>query len=59
MYREEPFPLNDPFLRHPRVVVTPHIAGVTEVSFRSMAKTVAGNVERLMKDEELQHVLNY
>ena len=59
MYKEEPFPADDPFLGHPRVVATPHIAGVTEFSFRSMAKMVAGNVERLMRDEELQHVINY
>ena len=59
VFREEPFPPSDGFLCHKKVVATPHIAGVTEFSYRSMAKIVAGNVERLMKDEELQGVVNF
>ena len=59
VYKIEPFPPNDAFLRHKKVVVTPHIAGATEMSYRAMAKTVAGNVERLMKDEELRGVVNF
>jgi phosphoglycerate dehydrogenase-like enzyme len=47
VYQTEPFPLNEPFLIHPKVYVTPHVAGVTEISYRLMAKQVAENVLRI------------
>ncbi|XP_049937083.1 uncharacterized protein LOC116266703 [Nymphaea colorata] len=34
----EPFHPDDPILKHPNVLITPYIAGVTEYSHRSMAK---------------------
>ncbi|XP_021846150.1 uncharacterized protein [Spinacia oleracea] len=36
----EPFDPNDPILQLPNVLITPHVAGVTEHSYRSMAKVV-------------------
>ncbi|XP_059638133.1 uncharacterized protein LOC132280045 [Cornus florida] len=36
----EPFDPEDPILKLPNVLITPHVAGVTEYSFRSMAKVV-------------------
>ncbi|XP_057531830.1 uncharacterized protein LOC130809967 isoform X2 [Amaranthus tricolor] len=36
----EPFDPNDPILQLPNVLITPHVAGVTEYSYRSMAKVV-------------------
>ena len=59
VFREEPFPPNDPFLKHPRVISTPHVAGVTELSYRAMAKAVAANVRKLINNEELLNVINY
>ncbi len=29
MFAEEPLPPGHPFWRHPRILVTPHIAGIT------------------------------
>lgn len=34
----EPFDPNDPILKFKNVIITPHVAGVTEYSYRSMAK---------------------
>jgi len=51
VFYPEPFPLDAPILSHPNVVATPHIAGVTEVSYRNMAQKVAENVERIMLGE--------
>lgn len=51
VFDPEPFPSDAPILSHPNVVATPHIAGVTEVSYRNMAQKVAENVERIMKGE--------
>ncbi|XP_068648579.1 uncharacterized protein [Aristolochia californica] len=36
----EPFDPEDPILKYPNVLITPHVAGVTEYSYRTMAKVV-------------------
>lgn len=36
----EPFDPKDPILQHPNVLITPHVAGVTESSYRAMSKVV-------------------
>ncbi|KAI8569138.1 hypothetical protein RHMOL_Rhmol02G0255600 [Rhododendron molle] len=36
----EPFDPDDPILKFPNVLITPHVAGVTEHSYRFMAKVV-------------------
>ncbi|KAK1288823.1 hypothetical protein QJS10_CPB19g00078 [Acorus calamus] len=36
----EPFDPDDPILKFPNVLITPHLAGVTEYSYRTMAKVV-------------------
>lgn len=34
----EPFDPEDPILKSPNVIITPHVAGVTVYSYRTMAK---------------------
>ena len=34
----EPFDPSDPILKYPNVLITPHIAGVTKLSYQSMSK---------------------
>ena len=61
VYRKEPFPTpeeNDPFLLHPNVFSTPHVAGVTDESYRDMAGIVAENVRRLLGGESLLGTVN-
>lgn len=36
----EPFDPSDPIIQHPKVLITPHVAGVTEISYRNMAKVI-------------------
>lgn len=43
----EPFDPDDRILKFKNVIMTPHIAGVTEHSYRSMAK-VRGSVKRII-----------
>lgn len=37
----EPFDPNDPVLQFKNVLITPHVAGVTEFSYRTMAKVLS------------------
>ena len=37
---EEPFDPHDPILNFPNVLLTPHVSGVTEYSYRNMAKVL-------------------
>ena len=47
VYRTEPFTYEDPLFRLPNVVATPHIAGVTEVSYRTQARILCDNILRV------------
>jgi phosphoglycerate dehydrogenase-like enzyme len=54
----EPFDPEDPFATHPNVYLTPHVAGVTETSYRAMAKVVAEEVRRVARGERPTIQLN-
>ncbi|XP_020703476.2 uncharacterized protein LOC110114807 [Dendrobium catenatum] len=43
----EPFDPEDPILKFPNVLITPHLAGVTEFSYRTMAKVVGDTAIQL------------
>ena len=55
VFAREPVPQEEPLLTLPNVIVTPHIAGVTEDSFRDIAETVALNIERLRQGQAPLH----
>jgi D-3-phosphoglycerate dehydrogenase len=55
----EPFPdLSHPVLRHPNVVVTPHIAFYSVDARRELGNRVAEEVTRYLDGEELRYVVN-
>lgn len=56
VFNTEPLPSDHPYWSHPKVVVTPHVAG--ELVPRSCVKTVAANVRRHQAGEPLLHVLD-
>jgi len=55
VFSREPIPIEEPILALPNVIVTPHIGGVTENSFRDIADAVAANIERLRRGMPLLH----
>uniref|UniRef100_A0A0D6RB77 D-isomer specific 2-hydroxyacid dehydrogenase NAD-binding domain-containing protein n=1 Tax=Araucaria cunninghamii TaxID=56994 RepID=A0A0D6RB77_ARACU len=52
----EPFDPADPILQHPKVLITPHIAGITEMSYRNMAKVVGECAMSLHKGEQFHDI---
>ena len=53
---QEPPAADHPLVIHPKVVVTPHTAGITKQSFDALGRAVADNVERLKKGEPLRNL---
>lgn len=51
VFWEEPIATEDPILKLPNVIATPHIGAVTRNSFAGIAEAVATNIERLRKGE--------
>lgn len=73
VFKNEPFPrppLNDSdevdplweehkaFLEHPRVVCTPHVAGVTRVSYKRMATLMAQNILNIVAEKDVEGKVN-
>jgi phosphoglycerate dehydrogenase-like enzyme len=46
VYQREPLAPSSPLLAHPAVLATPHVAGVTDVSYRGIARRLADNARR-------------
>ena len=51
VFREEPLPPGHPFWHHPRILVTPHIAGVTNPA--TAAAVILDNIHRYEQGEPL------
>jgi D-3-phosphoglycerate dehydrogenase len=54
LVQEPPGPYH-PLVRHDKVVMTPHTAGVTDQSFSALGRAVADNVERLRRGEAVRN----
>lgn len=54
-FRTEPLPPDHPFWRHPRIIVTPHIASLTAVE--SAARALADSIHAALKGEALANVI--
>jgi len=56
LVQEPPGPFH-PLVRHEKVVITPHTAGVTDQSFTALGRAVADNVERLRRGEAVRNAV--
>ena len=59
VYEQEPLDPASAVIGRTDIVATPHVAGVTDVSYRGIAQQVAANVRRLLAGETLHHCLNW
>ncbi len=56
VFEREPLPETSPLWRHPRVVLTPHVASLTTPEGAS--EVIARNIERFRRGEPLPHVVD-
>ncbi|HUY51326.1 MAG TPA: NAD(P)-dependent oxidoreductase [Streptosporangiaceae bacterium] len=59
VFAREPVPAASPLLAEPRVLATPHIAGVTDVSYAATARYLAEVIRRLAARQPLGHCVNW
>jgi phosphoglycerate dehydrogenase-like enzyme len=57
VFWEEPIDPNDPLLNY-NVIATPHIAGVTDISYDGIAKEVVENIKRMERGEPVLNCVN-
>lgn len=57
VFWKEPIAPDDPLLALPNVIATPHVAGVTDRSYETIADVVAANIDRLRRGEPLLNVV--
>jgi glyoxylate/hydroxypyruvate reductase len=53
VFRDEPLPAEHPFWRHPRIVVTPHVAAATHPP--TAASIILDNIRRFEEGRPLLH----
>jgi len=58
VYWKEPPEPNDQILDYSNVMATPHIAGVSDVSYQGIASKVAENIIRVMEGKLPLHCVN-
>jgi glyoxylate/hydroxypyruvate reductase A len=57
VFHTEPLPPDHPFWTHPRVVVTPHIASLTNPE--TAARAIADNIARCESGKALRNVVDF
>ncbi|HEX6492368.1 MAG TPA: 2-hydroxyacid dehydrogenase [Candidatus Dormibacteraeota bacterium] len=58
VFADEPLDPSSPLASRPDVLATPHIAGVTDASYRGIARTVIENLRRLHDGMPLRNCVN-
>jgi glyoxylate/hydroxypyruvate reductase A len=56
-FETEPLPGDHPYWRHPRVLITPHVAAISDP--RSVVSVIARNVRRFRAGETVQNLVDF
>jgi phosphoglycerate dehydrogenase-like enzyme len=59
VFEQEPLDPASPLLGRPDVIATSHIAGVTDVSYRGIARGVAANIVHIMAGQAPLNCVNW
>ncbi len=58
VFKEQPLPPDHPFLKVPNMILTPHMAGITEESMLRMGQAVVMETERILKGKKPKNFCN-
>ncbi len=58
VFHTEPLPADNPFYRHPRVLVTPHVSATTRQFWARQAALIADNLGRFARGERLRNLVD-
>jgi phosphoglycerate dehydrogenase-like enzyme len=58
VFAGQPLPLTSPLLAAPNLLLTPHIGGATAETIERHSRMMVDEVERLLADKPLRHVVN-
>jgi phosphoglycerate dehydrogenase-like enzyme len=58
VFEQEPLEPASPLLERSEILATPHIAGVTEISYKGIGQRVADNLRHLIAGETLENCVN-
>lgn len=59
VFEQEPLPPDSPLLSRSDLLATPHVAGVTDISYEGIARNVAENIRRLLAGEALRNCVTH
>ncbi|CAA0116287.1 Glyoxylate/hydroxypyruvate reductase B [Halioglobus japonicus] len=58
VFEREPIAMDDPLLRHPRVVAVPHIGSATTLTRAKMVDLAIGNAAAVLQGQPMPHCVN-
>ena len=59
VFEQEPLDPSSPLLRRQDVIATSHIAGVTDLSYRGIARAVGANIVRILRGQAPHNCVNW
>ena len=58
VYAQEPLPVDHPFWRHPRVLVSPHVSAVTDRFWERETALLVENIRRYRRRQRLKTLVD-
>ena len=58
VFHREPLPVDHPFYRHPRVLITPHVSATTRLFWDRQTELITDNIGRFARGERLRNLVD-